>query len=67
MQRTHTLANKPTHASHKCGRTNATIEIKTVAWTPSQESRLEQLHVINYTPEIWMQRWNGDENTDLLI
>jgi len=25
------LANKPTHASHNCRRTNATIQIKTVA------------------------------------
>jgi len=26
MQRTSTLANKPTHASHNCRRTNATIQ-----------------------------------------
>jgi len=30
MQRTNTLANKPTRASHNCRRTNATIQIKTV-------------------------------------
>jgi len=31
MQRTNTLANKPTHALRKCRRTNATIQTKTVA------------------------------------
>jgi len=28
MQRTNTWANKPTHVSRKCKRTNATIQIK---------------------------------------
>jgi len=31
MQPTDTLANKPTHATHKCRRTNATIQTGTVA------------------------------------
>jgi len=42
MQRTKTLATEPTHASHNCPITNATLPIKEWRWTPSQESRLEQ-------------------------
>jgi len=48
MQRTNMLANKPTRASYKCKRTNVMIQIKTMVWMPSQESRLEQRHMMNY-------------------
>jgi len=34
--------------SHNCRRTNARFKLKQCRWTPSQESRLEQRHVVNY-------------------